>query len=595
MPIALYVGSEMQIKVANKAILKAWGKGKEVIGKNLADALPELKGQPFLEILKNVFETGKSYQANEDRVELLTDGTLKPYYFDFVYKPLKDDNGKVWGILNNATDVTALVNAKLNIKESETRFRRLITEAPVAIGILKGPDLIIEDANEDLLKVWRKDKRIIGLKLIEGLPEIANQEFPDILNNVYQTGKPYYGNEILARLEEEGVLKDYYFNFIYDPIFDHNHQVNGILIVASEVTAQVRARNEISQSETRFRNLLLEAPLAAALYETEDIVIRLANAEMLKMWGKDESVIGKPMSVALPELTSQPFINILKKVYRTGLAYQAEQQEASLLVDGVLKKGYYNFTYKPLRNTEGKVFAILHAAMDVSKQVQLQLQKDEFLSIASHELKTPVTSIKAYTQVLERMIRKDGDEKKADMVHKMDLQLNRLSSLIGNLLDVTKIQSGKITFNPTEFNFDDAVLDVVEEMQYSSNRHLIQTELKGQVNVFADRDRICQVVFNFISNAIKYSADADVIQVKSYIKDNEVILGVQDFGIGISPEEQEKVFDQFYRAAGSLLHTYSGLGLGLYISAEIIRKEGGRIWLESTEGKGSTFYFALEI
>ncbi|RDC55455.1 PAS domain S-box protein [Pedobacter chinensis] len=595
MPIGLYVGEELTIQVANKAILKAWGKDNTVIGMELAKAVPELEGQPFIQILKDVFKTGVAYEAKEDKVQLINNGILQTFYFDFIYKPLKDENGKVWAILNNATDVTALVKAKFKWKESEELFRQMIYDAPVAIGILKGKDFIIEEANDDLLKIWGKTKNIIGLKLIDGLPELIDQPFPELLMQVYQTGVPHYGYETLARLERNGVLGDYYFNFVYDPVRDKDKNVTGVMIVANEITAQVKSRHAFKASEERFRNLVLDNPMPTALYETEDIIIKIANNEMLKLWDKDKSILGKPMIDAIPELRDQPFIDILKEVYRTGIPYHADQQAANLYANGELKQFWFNFTYKPLRNAEGKVYAILHAAIDVTKQVQLQQQKDEFLGIASHELKTPVTSIKAYAQVLERMIRIEGDEKKANMVQKMDFQLNRLTGLIRDLLDVTKIQSGKMTFSPVKFDFDLHIKEIVDEMQHITSQHYINADLNSSSVVYADKERIGQVVTNFLSNAIKYSTDAENIDVKSFLKDNEVILSVQDYGIGISKESQHLVFEQFYRVGGNLQHTYPGLGLGLYISAEIVKNEGGRIWVESEEGKGSTFYFALKI
>ena len=595
MPIALYTGENMVIKVANKAILKAWQRDASVIGMELAKALPELEGQPFMDILTQVYTSGIAYEAKEDKVQLINDGILKTFYYDFIYKPLRDANGNVCAILNNATDVTELVNARLKIKRNEVLFRRIIRNAPVAIGILRGEDFIIEEANKDLLTLWGKPKEVIGLKLMEGLPELIGQPFLQLLKKVYTEGISHYGNETLAVIERDGVLQHCYFNFVYDPIRDEDNHITGIMVVANEVTNQVKIRDKIAESEERFKNLLLENPMPMALYETEDIVIRLANAEMLKMWDKDVSVIGKPMAEAIPELAGQPFIPILQEVYRTGIPYHSDQQEAMLIINGEPKKGWYNFTYKPLKNVNGETYAIVHGATDVTKLVQLQKQKDEFLGVASHELKTPVTSIKAYTQVLEKLIRSEGDEKKANMVKKMDLQLNRLTGLIADLLDVTKIQSGKMVFNPAKFDFDLAVAEVVEEIQHTTSKHHINTDLQSNVLLYSDRERIGQVITNFLSNAIKYSTDSQHINVKSYQENDEVILSVQDYGIGISPSMLHLVFDQFYRVGGHLLHTYPGLGLGLYISSEIIKSEGGRIWVESTEGKGSTFYFALKV
>lgn len=595
MPIALYTGENMIIEVANKAMLKAWGREASVIGQELALALPELKDQPFLDILKQVRSTGMPYEAKEDKAVLLNDNVLQTFYFDFTYKPLLDSDGNVWGILNNATDVTELVNAKFKVEQSEALLRQMIYDAPVAIGILKGRDLIIEDANDDLLKIWRKSKAVIGLKLLDGLPEIANQPFPELLQQVYNSGVAHYGYETKARLEHNGVEDDFYFNFVYDPIFGQDGEVTGIMVVANEITLQVVSKMEAAKSEERFRNFMYDIPMATAYYETENMVISLANDEMLRFWGKDKSVIGKTVAEAIPELNLQPSVETLKKVYQTGISYHADQEEFMVIIDGKEQKRWFSFTYKPIKDANGQVYAIIHAATDVTKLVQLQQQKDEFLGIASHELKTPVTSIKAYAQVLERMIRSEGDEKKATMVRKMDQQLNRLTGLIGDLLDVTKIQSGKMTFNPIEFDFDAVVEDIVDEMQHISSKHKIICNLESNAIVFADKERIGQVITNFLSNAIKYSTDADEIDVATYSQDGEVILSVRDYGIGISEDLQHLVFDQFYRVDGNLQHTYPGLGLGLYISAEIIKSEGGRIWVESTAGEGATFFFALKI
>jgi len=595
MPIALYTGENMVIQVANKAMLKAWGRDASVIGKELALALPELKDQPFLSILEQVRRTAIPYEAKEDKAVLLNDNVLQTFYFDFIYKPLLDQDGKVWGILNNATDVTELVNAKFKVEQSEALFRQMIYDAPVAIGILTGRDLIIEHANDDLLKIWRKSKDIIGLKLLDGLPEIIDQPFPELLLQVYDSGIAHYGYETMARLEHNGVEGDFYFNFVYDPIFGQGGEVTGIMIVANEITLQVVSKMEAAKSEERFRNFMYDIPMATAYYETENIIISLANDEMLRFWGKDKSVIGKTVAEAIPELNVQPAIDILKEVYQTGITYHADQEEFQVIIDGKEEKRWFSFTYKPIKDSSGQVYAIIHAAMDVTKLVRLQQQKDEFLGIASHELKTPVTSIKAYVQVLERMISNEGDGKKATMVRKMDLQLNRLTGLIGDLLDVTKIQSGKMTFNPIEFDFDAAVEDIVDEMQHISSKHKLICDFKSNAIVFADKERIGQVITNFLSNAIKYSADAAEIDIATSNQDGKVILSVKDYGIGISEEMQPLVFDQFYRVDGNLQHTYPGLGLGLYISSEIIKSEGGRIWVNSTLGQGATFFFALKV
>jgi signal transduction histidine kinase len=238
---------------------------------------------------------------------------------------------------------------------------------------------------------------------------------------------------------------------------------------------------------------------------------------------------------------------------------------------------------------------IIGVTFDITDHKELQQQKDDFIGIASHELKTPVTSIKAYTQLLGRILLQKGDSLEAAMVTKMDNQITRLTKLIGDLLDVTKINSGKLQFNEICFDLNALTCEIVEELQRTTETHRLIETVSTPVMVFADPERIGQVMTNLITNAIKYSPAADKILINTYIKNSEIVFCVQDFGIGISVEKQEKVFEQFYRVSGDMQHTFPGLGLGLYIAAQIIKRARGNIWLESQEGEGATFCFSLPI
>jgi signal transduction histidine kinase len=248
---------------------------------------------------------------------------------------------------------------------------------------------------------------------------------------------------------------------------------------------------------------------------------------------------------------------------------------------------------RTLQQGPDKTSLILLAIEDITERKQLEQQKDEFISIASHELKTPITSIKAYTQILEQRFRKVGDIKSAEVVAKMDAQLDKFTILIGDLLDVTKLEAGKIQFNETFFDLNELVKETVNELQRTTKKHHLTTELQLSINVFGDHDRIGQVVTNFITNAIKYSPQADKINIKTIITNDHVIFSVQDFGMGLSSEDQARVFERFYRVSGSDQNTFSGLGLGLYISSEIIKRHKGRVWVESNKARGSIFYFSL--
>jgi PAS domain S-box-containing protein len=243
-----------------------------------------------------------------------------------------------------------------------------------------------------------------------------------------------------------------------------------------------------------------------------------------------------------------------------------------------------------LKDKDGKVKTIMSLVQDITEQKQQERQKDDFLSMASHELKTPVTTIKAYGQIAESMLEEKGDVETLDIINRMNTQVNRLTTLIGNLLDFTKIQKGKLMYNEAFFDFNELVKEVIDDMQKTSYTHEIINNSGKTVTIFGDKDKLSQVLNNLISNAIKYSPKADRILVSTELQKDGIELSVQDFGIGILAESQQNVFQQFYRVTGDNQSTFPGLGIGLYICSEIITMHGGKIWVESTVDKGSTFY-----
>lgn len=232
----------------------------------------------------------------------------------------------------------------------------------------------------------------------------------------------------------------------------------------------------------------------------------------------------------------------------------------------------------------------------VQKETEdLVYRRDEFFSIASHELKTPVTSLKAYTQLL--LMDADGlqDMQHKTMLERMDIQINKLTSLINDLLDTSKIENGQLVFKNELFILNDLILEIISDMQPISLSQKIIFNNNEVASVYGDRERIRQVISNFISNAIKYALSGKKIVISLEKHDHLVVCSVQDFGKGVNPEEFDKIFDRFYRVSGPNLNTFPGMGLGLFICKEVIEKHNGKIGVKSEPGKGSTFYFELPL
>jgi two-component system sensor histidine kinase/response regulator len=231
---------------------------------------------------------------------------------------------------------------------------------------------------------------------------------------------------------------------------------------------------------------------------------------------------------------------------------------------------------------------------EIDFRKKAERKKDEFISIASHELKTPLTSVKGYMQLLERNLDKGDIVTVKRHLDKAQIQLEKLNDLIADLLDISKIESGKLKFNKKFFNMN-AMLDNLIEIMHQSNPDF-KIVKKGLVleEIYADEARIEQVIINFLTNAIKYSPGTEEVHINLERFGDNIYLGVRDFGIGIAPDMQQQVFDKFYRVEETAIH-FQGLGIGLFIAAEIIRRHGGKIGVKSQSGEGSEFYFNLPI
>lgn len=247
----------------------------------------------------------------------------------------------------------------------------------------------------------------------------------------------------------------------------------------------------------------------------------------------------------------------------------------------------------PFKDDHGKIIAWFGVCTDIEDQKKAMEKKDEFISMASHELKTPVTSLKAFTQIMMMTFEGEGNTMASSMLSKMDKQINKLTSLIADLLDASKANSGQLNFQNEEFDFNELIKEVTDEVQRTSVTHKIELNLIRSETISGDRNRIAQVIMNLLSNAIKYSPNSDSVAIKTEIKKDIIKLCVQDFGIGIPASQQSKLFTRFFRVANDKPNTYPGLGLGLFISNEIIKRHSGTIEFVSDEGKGSIFCVSL--
>lgn len=584
--IAVFHGKNHIFEMVNKHSQKLIGKtAKELIGQPVRNAIPEVASQGILRILNTVYKTGKEFTGNEFPSTVQDPENGKPYqgYFNFIAQSIKNENKKVEGIFLYAVEVTKQVINRKKIEESEQRLQ--LAQAAARMGTF---DWNIQ-TNEI---VWTPElEKLYGLRpggfkgsYLNAKKYTHPEDYPQVQ---LETQKAIQQKETL-NTEYRVIWPDKSIHWLlakgktfYDP------QDKPISMLG--VVADISDRKKAGEIQNYFSSII-ESSDDAIISQNVDGTITSWNKGAEHLYGYTaKEIISQPVSILMPPEKKDDFPKIMKDLFE---GRKVEHYETKRLT----KNGEIidvSITVSPIRDQNGKIIGASKIARDITEYKRLEQQKDDFISIATHELKTPVTSIKAYAQVLHSIFIKKEDSKSAEYLAKMDAQLNKLTNLIADLLDVNKIQSGQLQLHSDYFNFNELVEEAVEELQRTTTRHTLIKNLAPSKIIFGDRDRIGQVLTNLISNAIKYSPHSEKIVVSTQATKKLVTLSVRDFGVGIPKEKQDKVFEKFFRVSGPKQDTYPGLGLGLYISAEIIKRQNGRIWVESIKDQGSTFYFSL--
>ncbi|MBN2256721.1 MAG: GAF domain-containing protein [Anaerolineaceae bacterium] len=270
---------------------------------------------------------------------------------------------------------------------------------------------------------------------------------------------------------------------------------------------------------------------------------------------------------------------------------------SQLYVDGDLKRPNQNplpvgISYVPLLSPEGHLMNIIMTVRDNTRYRQADDLKSTFISIISHELKTPVALIKGYVATLRRDDARWDKAVVNDSLAVIEDETDHLTSLIDNLLDASRLQTGGISIKRSDVNLKAITEQLAERYRTQSKHHEIIIDLPHEIPILlADEDRLRQVISNLLSNAIKYSPGGKII-IKGQVKHDQVIICISDEGPGIAQSDIQHIFDRFYRAPGAVKQT-KGAGLGLYLARSIIEAHGGQIWVESHLEKGARFCFSL--
>lgn len=233
--------------------------------------------------------------------------------------------------------------------------------------------------------------------------------------------------------------------------------------------------------------------------------------------------------------------------------------------------------------------------MDITEQKEDDIRKSKLIDMVSHELKTPITTLKAYVQMLQGWTKKQRDAFSMGILSKVDRQVKKMNTIISGFLNIAQVDSGKIHLNKQEFNLKELIEEIIEETLLINPKHTFTLSPCEDINIIADRDKIEQVIINLLANAVKYSPNSMVVEIVCTVKDDQAQVSVIDKGMGIKQKDINKLFKRYYRVRSKKMMNIPGFGIGLYLCAEIVKRHKGKIWVESELGKGSSFLFSLPL
>jgi two-component system sensor histidine kinase VicK len=647
---AIYTGEDMVIEMANDMMISFWGKDRSVIGKPLLDAVPELRGQPFFPLMQQVWRTGITYEARSTPASLNKRGAPETFYFDFVYRAIKHTDGSVLCILHSAKDVTEQVisrrlleekekevsklNHHLNIANdelssvsseilasneellatneelqrtqdnilqlnarvslSESIFRTFFEQAALGIAWFNGPEQVIQAVNQPLLKIWgRTSDDVLGRPHREARPELEDQPVFDLLDAVYRTGVPKVNTELRLFLKNGDTLREVYVNSVYSPIIDAEGKVTGVLATVDDVTDRVKERRQREMLQEQLRITIESAELGTWYFDskTNDLV---ASARVKELFGfdADETMTLDQAIAQIQEDYRDAVIAAIDATVQRNRPYDIEYPVIGYH-DGVVRwvKAFGQQYYAG----DGSAPQFSGVLIDITSRKNEENRKNDFIAIVSHELKTPLTTAKGYTQLLRGKAQKADDVFLSNSLLKVEQQIEKMTLLIKSFLDVARLEAGKIQLHKQPFEMNELLTEVIVEAKSLTKSHEIVIKNTEVVTINADRDKIAQVISNLLSNAIKYSPKGKIVEITCTCHNDYLHLKVRDEGMGVKPQDQARLFERFYRVENNQTLTISGFGIGLYLCAEIIQMHNGQIGVESQVGEGSTFYFTLPL
>ncbi|CAM3664573.1 PAS domain S-box protein [Mucilaginibacter galii] len=635
--IILFRGKDLVIEEANSQMLELLGQNEQIIGKPLLVAIPELEGQEPYHLLFKVFKTGKTIYGYDKPVTLIRNGLEELGYYNFTYSPLIE-NGEITGVIDMAVNVTEQVKAR-------DVSKRLFDDLADLNNDLEAANKEITSSNEQLVAF--QDELLISelrfRQMADNISQLAWMASPD--GNIYWYNKRWYDytgttlekmkgwgwqnvhhpeyveavKEKIKRHFESGEiwedtfpLRDYEGNYQWFlsravPIRNEEGEITNWFGTNTEITEQIKAREklEAAQKELRasFQRLeeieqkqsiaISQAKLGTFSIDGSTGVLS-SSPRLREIFGylpEEEMSYEAALDQIIPEFRQQVKLGVAD-VFNNRVDFHMEYAVIGRS-DGI--KRWVKATGKLYRSESDAKGQFSGTILDITEQKEDDLRKSDFIAMVSHELKTPLTSLSGFMQVMEFKAKKTQDEQSAMILDKARKQIGKMTTLINGFLNVSRLESGKIHIEKQRFDMKELVKEIEEETVPANTSHHIIFAPVITTWVIGDRDKIGQVITNFISNALKYSAPGTTVQIACVAGNGCSVVSVRDEGMGIAEKDLSKLFDRYYRVEGHELKGVAGFGIGLYLCSEIIQRHNGKIWVESTAQVGSSFFFSVPV
>jgi PAS domain S-box-containing protein len=636
-PDLMYVFDlQYRFTYANNALLTMWGKTWDTaIGKGLLENGYEPWHAEMHE--REIDQVKATKQPIRGEVSF-PHATLGKRVYDYIFTPIFNDQGEVEAVAGTTRDVTERTQWEQKLKQSSEELQAINEEMAATNEELAASNEELTATNDELAFVNQQlreaqqkvEEGQTALRLAIDAADFGTWFIHSVTREFITDARlkelfGYYPDEALSIEQALAQITDEYRGYVatklenaiyhngdYDVTYPviglHDNRLRWLRAIGNlkadpsgafsaftgvvmDITDQYLAAQKVERAEESLRMAVDAAGLGTYYINATDRIF-YPSPTLKEFFGfkPDEEV---PYEAAINQIHPdyrEKAADMVEAAFTKGERFDMEYPVI----------GYHDGNIRWVRGIgtmqhyDGKDFftGVLH---DITKNKQDEMRKNDFIGMVSHELKTPLTSLNAIVQVANAKLKNSDDQFLAGAMNKANIQVKRMSAMINGFLNISRLESGKILIEKSDFDIEELVREITEEQELSVTSHYISLTECTPITVYADRDKINSVISNLINNAVKYSAKDTAISISCTVNKNEVTISVRDEGIGIKPTDADKIFDRYYRVESNNTRHISGFGIGLYLSAEIIQHHGGRIWLESEPGKGSTFYFTLPL